>query len=67
MSKIAGRSPNSTIIRVREAPMRPLPPVIKIDMLDLLAFFLTFIKMCRNIPRLRWGMNGFPLPLEGEG
>jgi hypothetical protein len=42
MSKIAGRSPKSTIICAGEAPIKPLPPVIKINMMDLLPFFLTF-------------------------
>ena len=45
MSKRTGRSPHSTVICVRETPMRPLPPVIKIDMMDLFPFlsYLYFI------------------------
>ena len=37
ISKTAGRSPDSINIRVREAPIKPLPPVIKMAMVSNLA------------------------------
>jgi hypothetical protein len=45
MSKRTGRSPAARVIYARETPMRPFPPVIKIDMMDLSPslFYLYFI------------------------